>query len=106
MSPVMLFGAYAVMILIVMYTVVYIPNKKKQKKMQELHASVSVGDTVITIAGIVGRVVSRDQDYVTLLIDENSGATMQVVLYAVSQIKERAKPSVPEEAPDNTSGEA
>lgn len=86
MSPLVLFGAYAVVMIAAMYGFVYIPNKKKQKRMQALHDSLAVGDEVVTMAGIVGRIVSREENYVTLLIDENTGATVKVVLYSVSQV--------------------
>lgn len=90
MSPLLLFGAYAVIIFIAMYLFVYIPNKKKQRKMQELHQSVAPGDTVITIGGVVGIVKEKEEDYVTLVIDKERDVTMKVVLYAIGQIKEKA----------------
>lgn len=90
MSPLILFGAYAVIVFVAMYLFVYIPNKKKQKKMQDLHQSIAPGDTVITIGGVVGVVRAKEDDYVTLVIDEDKDVTMKVVLYAVGQIKEKA----------------
>lgn len=89
MSPIILFGAYAVIMFVAMYVFVYIPNKKKQKNMQALHNSVAPGDVVITMGGIVGTVVSKDGDYVTLMVDKEKETTMQFVLYAISQIKEK-----------------
>jgi len=74
---------------VAMYVFVYIPNKKKQKNMQALHNSVAPGDVVITMGGIVGTVVSKDGDYVTLMVDKEKETTMQFVLYAISQIKEK-----------------
>lgn len=90
MSPLILFASYAVIVFVAMYIFVYIPNKKKQRKMQELHQSIAPGNRVITIGGVVGTVVKRDDSYVTILIDEEKGATMQVVLYAVGQIIENS----------------
>ena len=54
MSPGLLFLAYGVIVVAAMYGFVYIPNKKKHKKMQELHDSVKAGDMVVTIGGVVG----------------------------------------------------
>lgn len=87
MTPLLLFGAYAVVLFVAMYLFVYVPNKKKQKKMQAMHDSLVPGDEVITLGGIVGKVVSRDDEYVTLCIDEEKQVNMQVVIYAVSQVK-------------------
>lgn len=89
MSPILLFLAYAVILFIAIYAFVYIPNKKKQKSMQELHSSIAPGDVVITMGGIVGTVAEKDGDYVTLVVDKERGTRMQFVLYAISQIKEK-----------------
>ena len=53
MSPGLLFLAYGVIVIVAMYVFVYIPNKKKHRKMQELHDSIAEGDRVITIGGVV-----------------------------------------------------
>lgn len=89
MSPLLLFGAYGVLVFLAMYLFIYIPNKKKQRKVKELHDSIAPGDVVVTIGGIVGTIVKRDGEYVTLLVDAEKEVTIQVVLYAVGQIKEK-----------------
>lgn len=89
MSPVILFGAYAVVLIVAMYLFVYIPNKKKQRKMQEMHQSLGPGDVIVTMGGIVGTIVRKDGEYVTICIDEEKQVNMQIVVYAVSQIKEK-----------------
>ena len=85
MSPGLLFLAYGVIVVAAMYGVVYIPNKKKHKKMQELHDSVKAGDMVVTIGGVVGKVAKKEGEYLTLIIDEEKSVTMKIVLYAVNQ---------------------
>ena len=90
MTPSMLFAAYAVILVAALYIFVYIPNKKKQRQMKELHASLGPGDVVITMGGIVGTVTEVNGDYVTLLLDKNTGTTVEVVLYAISQVREKA----------------
>ena len=52
MSPGLLFLAYGVIVIMAMYVFVYIPNKKKHRKMQEMHDSIAAGDMVITIGGV------------------------------------------------------
>ena len=85
MSPGLLFLAYGVIVVAAMYGFVYIPNKKKHKKMQELHDSVKAGDMVVTIGGVVGKVAKQEGEYLTLIIDEEKSVTMKIVLYAVNQ---------------------
>lgn len=86
MTPLTLFLAYAVLIFVAMYLFIYIPNKKKQRKMQELHNSLKPGDKVVTVGGIVAAIKEREGDYVTLIVDEEQQTTMKVVIYAVNQI--------------------
>ena len=50
-----------------------------------MHDSSAAGDMVITIGGVVGRVVKKEGDYLTLVIDEEKEVTMRIVLYAVNQ---------------------
>ena len=85
MSPGLLFLAYGDIVVAAMYGFVYIPNKKKHKKMQELHDSVKAGDMVVTIGGVVGKVAKKEGEYLTLIIDEEKNVTMKIVLYAVNQ---------------------
>ena len=85
MSPGLLFLAYGVIVVAAMYGFVYIPNKKKHKKMQELHDSVKAGDMGVTIGGVVGKVAKKEGEYLTLIIDEEKNVTMKIVLYAVNQ---------------------
>lgn len=87
MSPLIMFGGYAVVLFAAMYIFAYIPNKKKQKQMQAMHDALKPGDEIITMGGIVGKIVRKDGDYVTLCIDEEKQVNMQVVIYAVTQMK-------------------
>ena len=81
---------YSVGLLALMYFAVILPGKRKNKKTQQMHDAVKVGDTISTIGGILGTVTERDGDTVTLLIDENTGTTMRIVIYAVQSIVEQA----------------
>ena len=46
----------------VMYFTMIRPQKKQQKKEQEIRESTQVGDEIITIGGIMGRVVTVKED--------------------------------------------
>ena len=81
---------YSVGLLALMYFAVILPGKRKNKKTQQMHDAVKVGYTISTIGGILGTVTERDGDTVTLLIDENTGTTMRIVIYAVQSIVEQA----------------
>ena len=49
----------------VMYFMMIRPQKKRQKEEQEMRSSLEIGDEIITIGGIVGKVITiRDDDII------------------------------------------
>ncbi|MCI8601766.1 MAG: preprotein translocase subunit YajC [Oscillospiraceae bacterium] len=59
-----------VLVLVIMYFMLIRPQRKKEKKVQEMRNSLQVGDEVITRGGVIGRVVSLRED--TLVIETGS----------------------------------
>lgn len=54
-----------VVMVAVMYFMMIRPQKKRQKEEQEMRSSLEIGDEIITIGGIVGRVVTiREEDLI------------------------------------------
>ncbi|MDD6729263.1 MAG: preprotein translocase subunit YajC [Eubacteriales bacterium] len=54
-----------VVLIAVMYFLMIRPQKKRQKEEQEMRNSLEIGDEIVTIGGIVGRVVTiRENDLV------------------------------------------
>ena len=49
-----------------MYVMIIRPQKKKEKKTEEMRSSIEIGDTVTTIGGIVGLVVAIKEDTIVL----------------------------------------
>lgn len=89
MSPLVMVGAYLVIIIVSMYLFMWIPNNKKKKERQKLLEQIKPGDEIVTIGGIVGRVKERKENgYLTVVIDEEHDVTIEIVLYAVNNIKE------------------
>ena len=53
------------LIIAVFYFILIRPQSKQKKKEEEMRNNIEVGDTIVTIGGIVGRVVSvKDDDIV------------------------------------------
>ena len=48
------------------YFLVVIPQKRKEKEFQRMISNMKRGDTVITVGGIVGRVIAIDKDTVKI----------------------------------------
>lgn len=54
------------LVLVLMYVMIIRPQKKKEKKTEEMRSSIEIGDTVTTIGGIVGLVVAIKEDTIVL----------------------------------------
>lgn len=54
-----------VVLIALMYFMMIRPQKKRQREEQEMRSSLEIGDEIITIGGIVGRVVTiREEDLI------------------------------------------
>ena len=60
-SYISLFFTLALM-LVMLYFMIYRPQKKQEKKDAAMRAALEIGDQVVTIGGIVGRVVAIKDD--------------------------------------------
>ena len=61
------------------------PENKKKKKLAEMRASLTVGDTITTIGGIFGKVVSADEDKIVFETSEDR-VRIQIAKWAVSTV--------------------
>ena len=61
------------------------PESKKKKKLAEMRSSLSVGDTITTIGGILGKVVHIDDEKITFETSEDR-VRVQVAKWAVSTV--------------------
>lgn len=61
---------YLVVIFGAMYLLLIRPQRKKQKEEQKMRNNLQVGDEIVTIGGIYGRVISLKED--TLVIESQS----------------------------------
>ena len=81
---------YVVGVVILLYFLTILPGKRKNKKTRQMHDSVKAGDTISTIGVIIGTVTERDGDTVVIRIDEKTGTTMRIVIFAVQSVIEQA----------------
>ena len=93
-----------VLLVIALIVLPMFTNKKRQKAIQELHNSISVGDTVKTVGGIVGKIVAIneinavDKEFVLETGLDGSKSTMVFDFNAIYQVmaKSGAKSAVSE----------
>jgi preprotein translocase subunit YajC len=84
-------------IMLLFYLLILRPQKRKEKSMGSMVDELKEKDRVVTIGGIHGVVtnVQREQDVVTIRIDESTGAKIRVGSSAIARVvvdEEKDKP--------------
>ena len=79
-----------VILFAVMYFLMIRPQKKRQKEEQEMRNALEIGDEIVTIGGIVGRVVTiREND---LIIETGADRNkMKIERWAINKNEQRQK---------------
>ncbi len=92
-----------ILLLLIMYFLLIRPQKKREKQINAMRSSIQVGDEIITIGGICGKVVKTKEE--TLVIQVGADKTkFEVMRWSISKVvneKEEAAKEVKteEEAP-------
>lgn len=80
-------GGSMIIMLILMFAVFYFliirPENKKKKKADEMRSSLSIGDEITTIGGMVGKIVQVTEDTITFETGEDR-VRIQTKKWAVS----------------------
>lgn len=74
---------------LIFYFMIYRPQKKEQKKREQLLKSIKKGDKVVTIGGIHGVIASVGKSKVTLTVAEN--VKMDFEFAAISRFLDQTK---------------
>lgn len=61
------FIIFLVLIALVGYFLLIRPQKQRQRRQREQQSNIGVGDEIVTVGGIVGRVIALDAEHVTIL---------------------------------------
>lgn len=71
--------------IVIMYLMIFLPQKKKDKARKEMQNSIKEGDEVITIGGIMGKVINVKDDEITI---ETGAAKTQIkfLRYAIDSV--------------------
>ncbi len=65
--------------LVLFYFLLIRPQKKREKKVQEMRSSLKVGDKVITIGGIRGKIVKTGEDFITIEVGSGEGKSLMEI---------------------------
>lgn len=76
---------YLLAIVLVMWLVIFRPQKKKQKEEQKMRENLQIGDEIVTIGGINGRIVSIKDD--TIIIENPDHSKLQICNWAIQTNK-------------------
>ena len=81
-------GSYSMIIMLVLIFVIFWlflirPENKRKKKLEQMRGNLSVGDEIVTIGGMTGKVVQATEDTVTFETGEDR-VRIQVKKWAIS----------------------
>jgi len=72
-------------------------RKKREAKRRDMLASLSKGDKITTIGGIVGTVIEVREDEITVKVDETNNVRMRFARWAIRGVGEDAKTHEPDQ---------
>ena len=93
-----------ILLIVVMYFLMIRPQKKKDKQIQDMRKALTVGDEIITIGGICGKIVKTKEDSFIILVGADQ-VKFEFMSWAVSSVtkpsarREEKTETVEEEAP-------
>lgn len=88
-----LFGTWGMFIwigvmVVVMYFLMFRPQRKREKKMKEMQASLTTGDYIITNAGLFGRIAAVGEDCFIVEFGTNRSIRIPVLKSEIVGIRE------------------
>ena len=90
-------------LIVIMYFLLIKPQKKKEKAIKDMRDAIKVGDEIVTIGGIFGKVVKTKEESLVIAVGADK-VKFEVTRWAVSavinpaEVKKTSKPAEKEEA--------
>lgn len=79
-----------VVFIAIMYFLLIRPQKKKEKKIQDMRNSLQVGDEIITIGGICGKIVKTKDDSIVIQVGADK-IKFEMMRWSVSSVVSSSK---------------
>ena len=92
MSPAMMQIVMIVGLFAIMYFLLIRPQKKQEKRIADMRKNIKVGDDIITIGGICGKVVKVKEDKLTIQVGADK-TKFDITKWAVSSVEKAAPDS-------------
>lgn len=78
---------YIVVLLVIMYFLMVRPQKKEQKRLDALIASLEIGDSVCTTSGFYGVVIGMEDDVVIVEFGSNKNCRIPMKKTAIVEVE-------------------
>ena len=73
------------LLVVIMYFLIFRPQKKKEKELNAMRAALKVGDSIVSIGGICGKVVRVKDDTVVIQVGADK-VKFELTRWAISQV--------------------
>ncbi len=78
---------YIVILVAIMYFLFFRPQKKEQKRLNEMKASMAVGDSILTTSGFYGVIIDINDDVVIVEFGNNKNCRIPMDKNAVQSVE-------------------
>lgn len=79
-----------VVFIALMYFILIKPQKKKDKEIQDMRSNLQVGDEIVTIGGICGRIVKTKDDSVVIQVGADK-TKFEIKKWAISTVEKKSE---------------
>ena len=81
-----------ILLIVIMYFLLIRPQKKREKAVNEMRNSIKVGDEIVTIGGICGKIVKTKDEVLTIQVGADK-TKFEIMRWAVSKVVNEPAPS-------------
>jgi len=82
---------FLVLFIAIMYLLLIRPQRKKEKAVNEMRNSLQVGDEIVTIGGICGKIVKTRPESLVIQVGADK-VKFEVMRWGISRVTEQGKP--------------
>jgi preprotein translocase subunit YajC len=89
-SGILITVGYLLFFIVIMYLLIFLPQKRRDKKAKSMLDALQVGNSVVTIGGVSGKVINIKDDEVTIETGVER-AKINVKKWAVKEVSKPAE---------------
>ena len=78
---------YIVLICVIMYFLLFRPQKKEQKRVDAMLASLTVGDSIVTTSGFYGVIIDLTEEAVIVEFGSNKNCRIPMKKTAIAEVE-------------------